>query len=316
MSVVTEKERQATPQGPSASKTEVKTIAVIGGGAMGSGIAQVASQSGYNVILRDLNDSYLETGWKNICGSLDRIVKKGTITEKNKEEILSRIQRTTDLNKIKDADLIIEAVTEDLETKRALFRELDKIAKSTAILATNTSSLSVTELAKETKRPHLVIGLHFFNPVPVMKLVEVVRTPYTTNEAFNTAWGVSVQLGKTPIAAKDTPGFIFNRLIIPYLNEAMWALYEGIGSVDDIDKAMKLGGNMPIGPLALLDLVGIDVQLHACETFFREFGDPKFRPCPLNRSMVRAGFYGRKTQKGFYDYSVDPPRPLTCEELP
>lgn len=310
MSVVTEKERAAT------SKTEVKTIAVIGSGAMGSGIAQIASQSGYNVILRDLNDNYLENGWRNICGSLDRIVKKGTITEKNKEEILSRIQRTTDLNKIKDVDLIIEAVTEDLETKRTLFKDLDKIAKSTAILATNTSSLSVTELAKETKRPHLVVGLHFFNPVPVMKLVEVVRTPYTTNEAFNTAWEVSIQLGKTPIAAKDTPGFIFNRLIIPYLNEAMWALYEGIGSVDDIDKAMKLGGNMPIGPLALLDLVGIDVQLHACETFFREFGDPKFRPCPLNRSMVRAGFYGRKTQKGFYDYSQEPPRPLTCEELP
>lgn len=310
MSVLTEQEKQRS------TSFNIKTIAVIGAGAMGAGIAQIASQSGYNVILRDLKENYLETGWKNITDSLNRIVKKGNLTDKTKEEVLARIQRTTDLNKIKDADLIIEAVTENLEIKKELFKELDNIAKPAAIFATNTSSLSVSELAKETKRPHLVVGLHFFNPVPVMKLVEVVRTPYTTEDAFKAAWEVSVKMGKTPIAAKDTPGFIFNRLIIPYLNEAMWALYEGIGSVEDIDKAMKLGGNMPIGPLALLDLVGIDVQLHACETFYREFGDPKFRPCPLNRAMVRAGFYGRKTKKGFYDYSVEPQRPLTKEELP
>lgn len=310
MSVLTEQEKQRS------TSFNIKTIAVIGAGAMGAGIAQIASQSGYNVILRDLKENYLETGWKNITDSLNRIVKKGNLTDKSKEEVLARIQRTTDLNKIKDADLIIEAITENLEIKKELFKELDNIAKPTAIFATNTSSLSVSELAKETKRPHLVVGLHFFNPVPVMKLVEVVRTPYTTEDAFKAAWEVSVKMEKTPIAAKDTPGFIFNRLIIPYLNEAMWALYEGIGSVEDIDKAMKLGGNMPIGPLALLDLVGIDVQLHACETFYREFGDPKFRPCPLNRAMVRAGFYGRKTKKGFYDYSVEPQRPLTKEELP
>lgn len=310
MSVVAQEEKQAC------SAIEVKTIAVVGAGTMGAGIAQVASQAGFNVVLRDVKETCLETGWESITTSLNRIVKKGTITDKDKGEILARIQKTTDLGKVKDADLIIEAITEDIAVKRTLFKELDRIAKSTAILATNTSSLSVTELAKETTRPNQVVGLHFFNPVPVMKLVEVVRTPYTTNEAFQTAWRIAEKFGKTPIAAKDTPGFIFNRLIIPYLNEAMWALYEGVGSVEDIDTAMKLGGNMPIGPLGLLDLVGIDVQLYACETFYCEFGDPKFRPCPLNKAMVRAGFLGRKTEKGFYDYAHEPPKPLKREELP
>jgi 3-hydroxybutyryl-CoA dehydrogenase len=288
----------------------VKTVAVLGAGTMGAGIAQVLAQSGYSVILRDTEERFLKKGEQAIEDSLSRFLKKGEISLEKKQEIQKRIFSTTQFEKIQDADFIIEAVTEDLEIKKEVFAKMDTLAKPQAIFATNTSSLSVTELAKTTKRPEKCVGLHFFNPVPIMKLVEVVRTPFTSHEAFQTAWELAKTLGKTPIQAKDTPGFIFNRLIIPYLNEAFWAVYEGVGSVEDIDQAMKLGGNMPIGPLQLLDLVGLDVQLHACETLFREFGDPKFRPCPLNRQMVRAGYLGRKTQKGFYDYTVNPPVPI------
>lgn len=292
------------------SGIDVKKIAVIGSGVMGAGIAQVSAQMGVPVIMTDLEESFLQKGKKTIEESLSRIVKKGGVTEEAKKGILDRITTSSSMQEAKDADLVIEAVNEEMGIKKEVFQALDRSCKPEAILATNTSSLSVTELALVTRRPERVLGLHFFNPVPVMKLVEVVRTPFTSDDAFQAVWDVAKKMGKEPIAAKDTPGFIFNRLIIPYLNEAMWALYEGVGSVEDIDKAMKLGGNMPIGPLGLLDLVGIDVQLHACETFYREFGDPKFRPCPLNRLMVRAKRYGRKTGKGFYDYSTEPPTPL------
>ncbi len=293
--------------------TRVKTVVVLGSGAMGSGIAQVLAQTGYSVIVRDTEERFLKKGKEGIEDSLSRLVKKGAVSSSEKETVLNRLLLTTEIEKVKEGDFIIEAVTEDLEIKKELFRKIDSVAKPGAIIATNTSSLSVTELALCTKRADKVVGMHFFNPVPVMKLVEVVKTAYTSKETFQITWDLAKRMGKEPIEAKDTPGFIFNRLIIPYLNEAFWAVYEGVGKVEDIDKAMKLGGNMPIGPLQLLDLVGLDVQLHACETFYREFGDPKFRPCPLNRQMVRAGYLGRKVKKGFYDYTVDPPTPYSFD---
>ena len=293
--------------------TRIKTVVLLGSGAMGSGIAQVLAQTGYSVIVRDTEERFLKKGKEGIEDSLSRLVKKGAVSSSEKETVLNRLLLTTEIEKVKEGDFIIEAVTEDLEIKKELFRKIDSVAKPGAIIATNTSSLSVTELALCTKRADKVVGMHFFNPVPVMKLVEVVKTAYTSKETFQITWDLAKRMGKEPIEAKDTPGFIFNRLIIPYLNEAFWAVYEGVGKVEDIDKAMKLGGNMPIGPLQLLDLVGLDVQLHACETFYREFGDPKFRPCPLNRQMVRAGYLGRKVKKGFYDYTVDPPTPYSFD---
>lgn len=285
----------------------VKTIAVIGSGTMGAGIAQIAAVAGANVILRDVEQRFIDRGRKTIEDSLARFAKKGTITQDQYQQILSLIVSHTDLSAVKDADIVIEAVTENMEVKKQLFRELDAICSDKTVFATNTSSLSVAEMAQSTRRPDRFVGLHFFNPVPMMKLVEVVRTIHTSEQTVQLGVDLSVAMGKEPIVTKDKPGFIFNRLIIPYLNEAMWAVYEGVGSALDVDRAMKLGGNMPIGPLALLDLIGIDVQEHACETLFEEFGDPKFRVCPLNRAMVRAGLLGKKTGKGFYDYSTDPP---------
>ncbi|MBI2266109.1 MAG: 3-hydroxybutyryl-CoA dehydrogenase [Armatimonadetes bacterium] len=289
----------------------MKTIAVIGAGTMGSGIAQTAAQLGFSVIMRDVDHKFVDKGLKGIKDSLARFQKKGALTEADMNQALGRIMCTTDLSAIKEADLVVEAVTEDMSLKKELFRELDQLCPPKTVFASNTSSLSIAEMSLVTGRPEKFVGMHFFNPVPMMKLVEIVRTPRTSDETFHTAFEVARKLGKTPIGAKDTPGFIFNRLIVPYLNEAMWALHEGVGTVADIDAAMKLGGNMPIGPLALLDLIGIDVQLLVCETFHREFGDPKFRPCPLNRQMVRAGYLGKKCGKGFYDYTTDPPTPRT-----
>jgi len=293
---------------PTAAK--VKTVAVIGSGTMGAGIAQLAAQAGYSVVMHDVAEDFLDRARKTIRSSWDKFVQKQKMTAEDLEAAVSRLKASIDLNEVAGADLVIEAITERIEVKTELFAKLDKICPAHTILASNTSSLSVTEMARATGRPDRVVGMHFFNPPALMKLVEVVRTPMTSEETFQSAWDVSLKMGKTPVETRDTPGFIFNRLIIPYLNEAMWAVYEGAGKVADIDVAMKLGGNMPIGPLQLLDLIGIDVQLHACEGLFKEFGDPKFRPCPLNHQMVRAGFLGRKTQKGFYDYSQDPPVPV------
>ena len=293
----------------------VKTVAVIGSGTMGAGIAQAAAAAGAKVVLRDLEQRFVDKAQKTISDSLARFVKKGTLSQQQVDGILGQITLTTDLAEVAKADIVIEAVTENMDVKKALFAELNKVCPEHVIFATNTSSLSVTEMAFASGRPDRLVGMHFFNPVPMMKLVEVVRTQVTAPSAFQTAWDLSLAMDKTPIAAKDTPGFIFNRLIIPYLNEAIWAVYEGVGSAADIDAAMKLGGNMPIGPLALLDMIGIDVQHHACETLFEEFGDPKFRPCPLNKAMMRAGLHGRKTGKGFYDYSVNPPTPVDLSAL-
>lgn len=280
----------------------VETIFVAGAGTMGAGIAQVAAQGGYRVALWDLTDEALARGQRVIEKSLARFVEKGVLTAEERDAVLERITTGTDKAAAAAADLVIEAIVEDLEVKRGLFRELDALCKDTCLFATNTSSLSVTDMAVSTGRPDRFVGMHFFNPVPMMRLCEVVRTPLSADASVDSAFEVAEKMGKTPLRAKDTPGFLFNRLIIPYLNEAAWAVYEGVGSAEDIDQAMKLGGNMPIGPLALLDLVGIDVQEKVCDVFYKEFGDPKFRCCPLVRQMARAGFHGRKTGKGFYEY--------------
>lgn len=289
---------------------QVKTIAVVGTGTMGAGIAQIAASSGYQVVMHDVSASFLERALKAVAASLDKFVAKGKLEAGERDNTLARLKSSVDLQELAQADLVIEAIVEQLEPKRELFARLDELCPAHTIFASNTSSLSVTQMATATKRPHQVVGLHFFNPPALMQLVEVVRTPLTDAATFQAAWDVSLKLGKTPIETRDTPGFIFNRLIIPYLNEAMWALYEGAGTVQAIDAAMKLGGNMPIGPLSLLDLIGLDVQLHACQALHDQFGDPKFRVCPLNHQMVRAGFLGRKTNRGFYDYAADPPQPL------
>lgn len=293
--------------------SEIHSLAVIGSGTMGAGIAQVAAAAGYQVVLCDVQDAFLEKARKAITGSYDKFVQKDKMSDADRQAALGRLKTTTKLEEVGQSDLVVEAITEQIEAKKVLFGKLEDICKKETIFASNTSSLSVTEMSQACKRPDQVVGMHFFNPPALMKLVEVVRTPLTSQTSFETVWQVALKLGKTPVETRDTPGFIFNRLIIPYLNEAMWALYEGAGKVADIDAAMKLGGNMPIGPLSLLDLIGIDVQLHACQAFLDQFGDPKFRPCPLNRAMVRAGFLGKKTGKGFYDYSQDPPQPVSMD---
>lgn len=281
---------------------KVSRVMVAGAGTMGAAIAQVAAVAGYKVVLRDLEQKFLDRGLDNITFSLERMVRKGALTERQKADSLERITASTSLDDAAECDLVIEAIAENLEQKLALFRELDKVCPEATLFATNTSSLSVTEMAVATSRPARFVGTHFFNPVPVMKLVELVRGPLTGQEAIDSVREVLLKMGKEPVDAKDTPGFIFNRLIVPYLNEAIWALYEGVASAADIDKAMKLGGNMPIGPLALVDLIGLDVQLHVTETFHVEFGDPKFRACPLLRQMVRAGLLGKKSRQGFFKY--------------
>jgi 3-hydroxybutyryl-CoA dehydrogenase len=288
----------------------IKTIAVIGTGTMGAGIAQLAAASGYQTLMCDVAQGPLDKARQSISGSFEKFVQKHKMTLEQREQAMAKLSSTVDLESLASADLIVEAITERIEVKRELFGKLDKICPEHTILASNTSSLSITEMAQATKRPHLVVGMHYFNPPALMKLVEIVRSPLTSEATFQAAWQVALQQGKTPVETRDTPGFIFNRWIIPYLNEAMWALYEGAGRIADIDAAMKLGGNMPIGPLGLLDLVGLDVQLHACDALYRQFADSKFRPCPLNRQMVSAGFLGRKVNQGFYDYTVEPPAPI------
>lgn len=293
--------------------SQIHSLAVIGSGTMGAGIAQVAAASGYQVVLCDVKDEFLQKALKAISGSYDKFVQKEKMSDADRQAALGRLKISTNLEDVGQSDLVVEAITEQIEAKRVLFGQLEDLCKKEAIFASNTSSLSVTEMSQASKRPDQVVGMHFFNPPALMKLVEVVRTPLTSQDTFDAVWQVALKMGKTPVETRDTPGFIFNRLIIPYLNEAMWALYEGAGKVEDIDAAMKLGGNMPIGPLSLLDLIGIDVQLHACSAFLDQFGDPKFRPCPLNRAMVRAGLLGKKTGKGFYDYSQNPPQPVSMD---
>jgi 3-hydroxybutyryl-CoA dehydrogenase len=269
---------------------------------MGAGIVQVALQSGYEVVMRDLETSALDKGRATIEKGLDRLVKKEKISESDKAEAIGRLTTATDIQAIADCDIIIEAAVENMKIKKTIFAELDNVVKKDAILATNTSSLSITEIAAATGRPDRVIGMHFFNPVPVMKLVELIRGIATSDETYTAMSELAAALGKKAVEVEEAPGFVVNRILIPMINEAIGILAEGVASAEDIDEAMKLGANHPIGPLALADLIGNDVNLAIMETLYEEFGDPKYRPHPLLRKMVRGNLLGRKIQQGFYDY--------------
>jgi len=283
---------------------EIKKIGVLGAGSMGNGIAQVASQAGYSVVMRDIEDRFVENGLKAIDKFLAKSVEKGKMTEDQKKGILSRIKGTTRMEDLKDVDFVIEAVFEDLELKRNVFKALDEITRPDVILTTNTSSMSVTEIAMATRRPEKVAGMHFFNPAPLMKLVEVIRGYHTSDETVQVVMEMSRKMGKEPVEVKkDTPGFIVNRLMIPHLVEAIRMLEEGVASKEDIDKAVKLGLNYPMGPFELMDLTGIDIAHHVTEYLYKELPkESKWSVPPLLRSMIRAGKLGRKTKGGWYQY--------------
>lgn len=280
----------------------VEKVMVIGAGQMGSGIAQVCAQAGYQVYLNDLKPEFVDRGLSVINKNLSRQVEKGRMTEEEKQEITSRLTFSTDLNDAANADLVIEAAVENMEIKAKIFAQLDQIAPAHAILASNTSSLPITEIAAVTKRPEKVIGMHFMNPVPVMKLVEIIRGLATADEVYQTIEEMTKTLNKVPVEVNDFPGFIANRILLPMINEAIYALYEGVATKEAIDEVMKLGMNHPMGPLTLADFIGLDTCLYIMETLHEGFGDTKYRPCPLLRKYVKAGWLGRKTGRGFYTY--------------
>jgi len=282
---------------------DIKKVGVIGSGTMGSGIAQVVASNDIEVLLVDVSADALDRGIKGIEKSLGRLVKKEAIAQKDSNSILSKIVKTTNFNDLGDVDLVIEAVFEDMDVKKEIYNKLDNITGEDVVLATNTSSLPIVEIAVSTSKADKIVGMHFFNPAPLMKLVEIIKTLTTSDETVQFAYDFALALGKEPVKTIDSPGFIVNRILIPMLNEAVFAYQDGVGSAEDIDKSMVLGTNQPIGPLALIDLIGLDVTLDVMDTFHREFQDSKFRAAPLLRQMVRAGWLGRKSGKGFFGYS-------------
>jgi 3-hydroxybutyryl-CoA dehydrogenase len=281
---------------------EIKTFGVVGAGQMGNGMAQVAAMSGLTVIMNDIAKEFVEKGVAMITKNLDRSVEKGKMTKDDRDAVLGRIKGSLELKDLASADFVIEAATERQDLKFKIFKDLDGVCRPEVILATNTSSIPIGRIASQTKRPEKVIGMHFMNPVPVMKLVEIIRGLATSDDTFKTTWALSERFGKTPALANDYPGFIANRILMPMINEAIYCLYHSVGTREDIDTVMRLGANHPMGPLALADLIGLDTCLAIMETLNDGFKDSKYRPCPLLRKYVEAGWLGKKTGRGFYEY--------------
>ncbi|MDX1623504.1 MAG: 3-hydroxybutyryl-CoA dehydrogenase [Gemmatimonadota bacterium] len=292
------------------SDTKIEKVGVLGCGLMGSGIAHVCAAAGYDVLVREIDEEYWKKGFEKIGSFMQKAVEKEKMAAGEKEAAMERLTGTTELSELADRDLVIEAVVEDIEEKNAMFRELDELCPDHTIFASNTSSLTIVEMAAATDRPDRTVGLHFFNPVPVMGLVEVVKAITTSDETFETAWAFAESLGKIPIEAKDRSGFVVNLLLVPYLLGAVRAVESGVASIEDIDKGMVHGTNQPMGPLTLLDFVGIDTTFRIAEIMFEEYKEPVYAAPPLLRKMHLAGYHGRKTGKGFYDYSGDEPVPM------
>ncbi len=281
---------------------QISNIGIVGAGTMGSGISQVAALTDHDIVMQDVSEEATRRGLGAINKSLQRLVDRKKITADAKDTAIGKIKTTTDLSDLADCDLVIEAATENMALKLSLFEQIDKVSRPETIIASNTSSLSLTKLASVSGRPDKVIGMHFFNPVPMMALVEIIRALQTSDDTFTRVDELTRELGKTPVSVKDSPGFVVNRMLVPMINEAVFILYEGLASADEIDAAMKLGAGHPMGPLALADMIGIDVCLYVMNILLEEFGDSKFRPCPLLKQMVDAGYLGKKSGKGFFDY--------------